>query len=124
MYLCDIDNQGCGHTFEIKQRLHDSEKKKCPVCKKWKLYRVIQVPILVGDSTPKTLGQLADRKKNTYEKEHVLNKHQPKTKPGSLREKWEKIQPKPFWRGDKMDKSLGKLTDKQKIKYINTGEKP
>ena len=36
-YECDA----CGHHFEILQSMTDSKIKKCPKCKKLKLYRLI-----------------------------------------------------------------------------------
>jgi putative FmdB family regulatory protein len=34
--------QNCDHGFEVKQSIHDRPKKKCPECKKMKLFRVVQ----------------------------------------------------------------------------------
>jgi putative FmdB family regulatory protein len=35
-YVCD----GCGHTFELFQSIKESNKRKCPKCKKLKLRRL------------------------------------------------------------------------------------
>lgn len=46
-YLCDTDSGGCGHRFDLEQGYHDSPKKKCPACKKFKLRKVYGNPGLV-----------------------------------------------------------------------------
>lgn len=130
VYRCDEDKDGCGHQFEIFQKMSDSPKKKCPECKKWKLYKVPQ--LCYGFvSEPRTLGALAERNsarmgsaevsartEENKTKREIGMKKLPK---GMRRVKEVK---KPWWRKeDKPDMSLLKLSEKKKKKYIMTGEK-
>jgi len=62
MPLIPYQCEACDHYFEITQGYHDKRKKKCPACKKNKLYQVFCAPTV---SIPKSVGSLAD--KNTRE---------------------------------------------------------
>lgn len=77
------------------------------------LVRLISVPnISIDSKKPKTIGALAE--KNT---EEMLKRGDPKIKP-------RKSKIRPWWRNkDKVDLSLGKMTAKQKRKYIMEGKK-
>jgi len=112
-YICD----SCNYSFTIKQNMHDSLKKKCPNCGKYKLYQD-----LVGQRTfvyqePKTVGHLADRnteRAGKYELESARSKMP------------EKKQKKTSWYNPD-DKDLAKElshidTKEKKQKYILKGE--
>lgn len=85
---------------------------KCPKSiqhKKVKYYRIYSIPaVMIDASKPKTVGALAD--KNSREREKLY---------GSPKE------PKlPWWRkSKKIDRSLGRMTPKQKERYILEGKK-
>ena len=46
-YLCDPEDEGCGHKFEEFARMSDPVRHKCPECGKLKLRRLFGVPSLV-----------------------------------------------------------------------------
>ena len=46
-YECNPLEGGCGHRFEEMQSIKDEPKKKCPICKKLKLHRLISVSGLI-----------------------------------------------------------------------------
>lgn len=84
-YQCYKDDGGCDHVFEIActiaeyQEKHADKQHTCPNCRKRKpVNRNYQIdgPMYVGDSTPKTLGALADRNtsKISVDEKHHLNK--------------------------------------------------
>lgn len=50
-YECDKSSGGCGHTFEVFQKITDSLKRKCPKCKKSKLRRLLGVPSVIFKGT-------------------------------------------------------------------------
>lgn len=57
-YICDA----CGHSMVVRQELHDEKRlKKCPACKKNKLYQDLTGQHTFVYSEPKTVGHLADR---------------------------------------------------------------
>lgn len=60
-YICD----NCDHSFVVKQEMNENLKKRCPNCKKHKLYQDLtgQHVNVIGE--PTSLQQLADR--NTKE---------------------------------------------------------
>jgi putative FmdB family regulatory protein len=51
-YVC----KECGHKFEIIQSMKDATLKKCPQCKKRKLYRVINAPFYLEQGTSPHAG--------------------------------------------------------------------
>ena len=57
----DYECENCEHTFEIFQSFSEPQKKKCPACSKYKLYKVISEPIIIIKGVPSTLGQLAEK---------------------------------------------------------------
>lgn len=116
-YVCD----NCKHELEQHEGFHDKRKVKCPVCLKYKLYVDCSGVMGAIYQEPKTLGHQASRNTEKMgtsersEKQEVLANTHTKVKK----------KPRPWWRStDKIDKSIGKMTDKQKQKYIATGEKP
>ncbi len=85
-FLCDEDDSGCGHTFEIACSISEYEEKidrpqTCPECRKIKsVRRDLQSDAImyVGDSTPKTLGAKCDKNSSRIsadEKHHLNKKH-------------------------------------------------
>jgi len=63
-FECYDDDGGCGHYFEITCSMSEIENKrpKCPNCqKKSSVFRNYDNNIYVFDSSPKTIGALADR---------------------------------------------------------------
>lgn len=58
VYICD----SCNHSLEVYQDLHDEKRlKKCPVCKKNKLYQDLTGQYHCINQEPKTLGHQAAR---------------------------------------------------------------
>ena len=51
----------CGFSFELDKPIADDFPKKCPECKKNKLYQDYSVPYFAIRQPPKTLGHLAER---------------------------------------------------------------
>jgi len=43
-YRCNEENGGCGHEFEILQKMTEGAKRKCPKCGKNKLIKLLGVP--------------------------------------------------------------------------------
>lgn len=81
-YLCDKDSGGCGKTFYIRCSIDSySATQTCPKCRKRKFtrrYYEEDLPIHIGDSSPKTIGSLADRntsKLSNDEKEYIHKKN-------------------------------------------------
>lgn len=137
-YICD----NCDHSYETWQPLHEKLHKKCPKCKKNKLYQNL-LGIMGNVNEPKTLGQLADlntKKLGAYglqererrEKEQANAEERQRAKvasektgmnyvakcdlPASKRKKLDKEVEKKIFSGDEK-------TQRKKIdKYINTGE--
>lgn len=127
-YQCDA----CDHNFDIIQSYHASAKRKCPECKKWKLYRVIGVPYISIQQEPTSIGQLADRNTSAmgqYELQDKRKAQKEADREGDFRElpkgmsRMERKEYQPWWRKDKIDKKLNKLSKKDKQKYIMTGKK-
>jgi putative FmdB family regulatory protein len=130
-YQCD----NCDHYFEITQGYHDKRKKKCPQCKKNKLYQVFCAPVV---SVPKSIGSLAE--KNTHEmgkyKFDKLEKEQKDRenavklenlkKAGVVKPEATELPDQKTWynpTGENLNKKLKKvLTDKKKTKeFIEKG---
>lgn len=76
-FVCCQESGGCGHTFEKYAKISDYEKQilnkrhKCPSCHKIKpVRRELTPPLYVGDSSPKTVGALADRNTDRMSDDH------------------------------------------------------
>ena len=68
-YICDEDNEGCGHYFTVFQKLSEYKLlKRCPSCKKHRLRRAYEDDIAYGSVKKSdgaiTIGHLADRTSN------------------------------------------------------------
>lgn len=86
-YLCDKEDGGCNHSFEISctiaeyQEKHVDRRHTCPKCRKRKPVRrdfMTDTLSYIGDATPKTLGGQCDknsRKISVDEKHHLTTKH-------------------------------------------------
>ena len=57
----DMRCEACDFTFELEKKIADDFPKKCPECKKNKLYQDYSVPYFAIRQDPKTLGHLAER---------------------------------------------------------------
>ena len=126
-YLCDK----CGYEIEEFQSIKAKPLDKCPECNSRTYHRVISAPLLIqvqGGTT--TIGALADRNASKFSKDrkkYLKRKH--KTKPKVLHELPENMsrntqKSKPIqWPGQtKSTKAITKMTPKQKIDYIETGD--
>ncbi len=113
MPLYDYSCNKCGFLWEdVNQSIHDKPKKKCPRCEKMTLSRLISVglpPIVVGDAT--TVGQIADR--NTKK----MGKYKVSEERGKYDETIDKVSKE---RQDE-HKRIGKMTDTQKLRFIENG---
>lgn len=131
-YKCDA----CDHGFEQYQTLKEDTLRRCPKCRKYKLYRVICAPMLVQNGEPKTLGMLAERnaskmsdeekrrisKEQETKRDEVLYKRLPK---GMRRLKKPKNCCVPdYKKGQTVStREIMKMTEAQKKKFIETGRK-
>lgn len=107
-YICD----NCDHQFNVTQKFEDKTLKKCPQCKKLKLYQDLTGMYAFVVKEPTTIGQLADRNTKKMGKYELENKMKEDGIPEAIRarEKRQKIN------------KLSKMNEKQKAKYIMEGE--
>jgi putative FmdB family regulatory protein len=107
-YECNPDEGGCGNTFEIVQGYHDKPLKRCKVCRKHKLHKIItKAPYFKQQF--KTVGSLADANTSKLTQEQK-DKIRPEEKP----------KPDPPW--GKPPKGLANLSQQKQIDYIITGK--
>lgn len=110
--LYDYGCHSCGEILEdIKQSIHDEALTKCPSCGKNSLERVPYGGLGAFVKDAKTIGQLADKNwsnMSSYKRSEIEEKN----KSTSL----EKNKRKEL-------RSINKMTEEQKRKYIITGEK-
>ena len=59
----------CGFSFELEKKIADDFPKKCPECKKNKLYQDYSVPYFAIRQDPKTIGHQAQRNTEKMSKE-------------------------------------------------------
>jgi putative FmdB family regulatory protein len=106
-YICD----NCEHTFDVTQKFEDKTLKKCPKCKKLKLYQDLTGMYTFVVQEPKTVGQLADRNTKKMGKYELENRMLKDGIPEQIekREKKEKVQ------------KLAKMTPEQKTRYVMEG---
>lgn len=135
-YTCD----NCGHQLMVRQELHDEKRlKKCPQCKKHKLYQDLTGQHAYVYGTPTTVIQQADRnvsKSGKYEIEdkrraakvsHDTPRLERLKKAGLIKESAEELPPpkNPWYNpeGKNLSKELAPvLESKKKIKkYIKDG---
>ena len=65
-YICDTENEGCGHFFSVFQNLSQYKPlKKCPSCSKHRLIRAYEEDHVYSSTKSSTkgmtLGSLADK---------------------------------------------------------------
>lgn len=133
-YKCD----NCNDEFEIKQSFADKPLKKCKVCKKHKLNKVLFVPyvaIKLGDSDLRTIDHVGRRNFEKDEKLGIIAERGEKDKERKElearntplpcgRARVPKPTKKPWWReSNKVDTSLADLNDTKKNEYILKGKK-
>ena len=112
----DYECENCEHTFEIFQSFSEPQKKKCPACSKYKLYKVISEPIIIIKGVPSTLGQLAEKN----------SKRLGKNKIQEAAAKKENSKPKEPWyvkEGNASRREIQNMTREQKAQYIKKGKK-
>ena len=82
-FICDDEEGGCGHTFEIGKSMSKIEKykPKCPKCKCKKCYQnfgavsVMEAPKTVGSLADKNTSRMSeDEKRYIYEKNNAYRK--------------------------------------------------
>lgn len=118
-YKCNKDD--CGYQFELKQGFDDKPKKKCPICKRNSLEKLLFAPhvfVKLGDSELKTVGHLAHRNTENmgkYELESKEEKDPNQQRKKRLKEK------APWWRPGTTgpSKKLMKMTEKEKKEYVH-----
>ncbi len=102
VYKCD--NPDCAAEIAYEQKVSDPWKKKCPFCKKMKLYidsGSMNISLTINLNNPRTLGLVAEKNRERAEKEGKIFGRK-----------------KPFWRKkDKIDFSILKNPKK----YVETG---
>lgn len=68
----DYECTNCEAEFTVEQRVSDKPKKKCPLCNKVTLQRIItSAPLGFVKQDAKTLGQLAERNEKKFGKDEV-----------------------------------------------------
>jgi hypothetical protein len=101
----------------VEQQLHDRLKKRCPNCRKYKLYQDLQGQHTFVYQEPKTLGHQAERNTERMSKYELEQKRS--------KEKKLKKRPQPWYNteGKQLNKELSDLdtVDKQR-KYIMEGK--
>lgn len=111
----------CSHQFEDFASMLSDPLVKCPKCKKKALNRIPQMThgfIKLGDSELKTVGHMADRRRDKMSNSEMVEREE-------KRPKLNKRKYQPWWRTEgKIDRSLSKLSEKQQKEYIKTGKKP
>ena len=103
MPLYEYKCKNCNHQFEIKHGVN-SRKRKCSVCLKFMLEKLLFAPYIAIKQEPTTVGHLADRntkKLGKYEKESKMQQYKTAKKP-----------------------TLGQLTQTEKTEYVETGKLP
>lgn len=110
--LYDYGCHNCGETLEdVKQSIHDEALTKCPSCGKNTLERVPYGGLGAFVKDAKTIGQIADKNwsnMGSYKRSEI--EAQNKTSTDANKKKEER-------------KAIAKMNDKQRERYIITGEK-
>lgn len=110
--LYDYGCHSCGGTIEdVKQSIHDEALTKCPSCGKNSLERISFGGLGAFVKDAKTIGQLADKNwsnMGSYKRSEIEEKNK-----YNFKDKNKKDQ----------IRSISKMTEAQKQKYIITGEK-
>lgn len=110
--LYDYGCNNCGETLEdVKQSIHDEALIKCPSCGQDSLERVPYGGLGAFVKDAKTIGQIADKNwsnMGSYKRSEIEAKN--KTSTDANKKKEER-------------KAIAKMNDKQRERYIITGEK-
>ena len=110
--LYDYGCHNCGETLkDVKQSIHDEALVKCPSCGKNSLERVPYGGLGAFVKDVKTIGQLADKNWSnlgSYQRSEIESKNKPDY--DAVRKKEER-------------KTINRMTQRQKQKYIIKGEK-
>lgn len=113
----DYECSNCGYEYEVFQKFEEEPLKKCPSCKKMKLFRVVTGGLHASVKNINTIGQLADH--NSKVNKSLLNET------AAMKKEIEPKVEEPWFNkyGNATTKEINKMTEKQKIKYIMEGEK-
>lgn len=115
MPLYDYECQDCGSVTEVKRRMSDTSKFKCPECGSTKTFRHITgglMPIVQRDAT--TIGQLADR--NAKKNASKIQEQEAKKEESMTPEQREVRDTR------KQVRKINRMTAEQKHEYIMKGE--
>lgn len=123
MPIYEYECGNCGNFLEIHQGYQDKPKKRCPACKRHKLFRVISAPhlsIIKGEGEI-NVGHLGNRNRDKYGKDQKgdLQRKHFTTKQLKQKEREKNKQENPF--ETKSDETVRKMSDKQKEDYIKNG---
>ena len=115
-YICD----NCDHHMVVEQPMDEPLKKKCPECKKHKLYQDLSGQHSFVYQDPKTLGHLASRntkRMGKYDLEMRRKKDEERNKLKKRKPKWYNKE------GENLPQKLSHLTTpEKKHRYIMEGE--
>lgn len=110
--LYDYECHNCGEILEdIRQSIHDKALDKCPSCGKNSLERIPYGGLGAFVKDAKTIGQIADKNwsnMGSYKRSEIEAKNKPKKE--AMKKKQE-------------IREINNMTQKQKERYIITGEK-
>lgn len=110
--LYDYGCHNCGETLEdVKQSIHDEALIKCPSCGQDSLERVPYGGLGAFVKDAKTIGQIADKNwsnMGSYKRSEIEAQNKPNA--DAMKKKEER-------------RAIGKMNDKQRERYIITGEK-
>ena len=133
-YICDTENEGCGHFFSVFQNLSQYKPlKKCPSCSKHRLIRAYEEDHVYSSTKSSTkgmtLGSLADKNTSRLsadEKESLRKKHNEykgtnnKPLPKGMKRR---TSDENAWYKTSNFSDIKNMSDTQKKNYIRTGKK-
>lgn len=116
MPLYDYECDDCEHLVEnVLQSFNDKPLKKCPKCKKMKLFRLITGGLGSQIKAHNTVGSLMDKNHKIHKGK--MNENAAKERELNPPEK------KPWYHGSATNKEINKMTPAQKTRYIMEGKK-
>lgn len=135
-YICD--NTECLSAFEVREPIHQKARKKCPICGKYKLRRVFQIPHIIsetvtlgswGEKNRRRIGNSEIQQREAIEAERKISVEQAlaeKPLPPGMKRIPKYNGPAPWWRPNTKgpDKGVMKMTQKEKSEFILTGKRP
>jgi len=116
MPIYEYECEKCDHNFETEQTLKAKPKKRCPICKKNALQRLIFSPVVSIKGRINTVGQLAEANTKKLGKHAHDRLNKDKILSGQLEHEKEISEKKAF------NRKLNAMSDKAKEKYIMTGD--